>query len=91
MSINGSLLQSIRLRLGRGIQPRFTTATHVADIYEAYIFSLVIRAAMNEGAVPEQDGTLTFRNPHDHHHRPTISAQSRSDLLRNPALYPCRD
>ena len=65
MSINGSLLQSIRLRLGRGIQPRFTTATHVADIYEAYNFSLVIRAAMNEGAVPEQDGTLTFRNPHD--------------------------
>jgi hypothetical protein len=37
VSINAALLQSIRLRLGRGISPSFGTATHVADIYEAYI------------------------------------------------------
>ena len=65
MSINASLLQSIRLRLGRGIHPSFSTATHVADIYEAYIFSLVIRAAINEGAISEQGGALTFRDPQD--------------------------
>jgi hypothetical protein len=65
VSINASLLQSIRLRLGRSISPSFGTATHVGDLYEAYIFSLVIRAAINEGAVPEQGGALTFRDPDD--------------------------
>jgi hypothetical protein len=72
VSINAALLQSIRLRLGRGINPSFGTATHVADIYEAYIFSLVIRAAINEGAVPEQGGCLMFHDPND---------QPTSDLL----------
>jgi hypothetical protein len=47
------------------MHPSFNTTTHVADIYEAYIFSLVIRAAMNEGAVSEQGGSLTFRDPQD--------------------------
>jgi hypothetical protein len=65
VSINASLLQSIRLRLGRNINPSFGTTTQVGDLYEAYIFSLVIRAALNEGAVPEQGGALTFRDPDD--------------------------
>ena len=60
MSINASLLQSIRLRLGRAMSPSFGTATQGTDLYEAYIFSLVIRAALNEGALPEQGGALTF-------------------------------
>jgi hypothetical protein len=63
VSINASLLQSIRLRLGRTINPDFGVATNVADLYEAYIFSLVIRAALNEGAVPDQGGSIGFRDP----------------------------
>lgn len=65
MSINASLLQSIRRRLGQSINPSFGTATQVGDLYEAYIFTLVVRAALNEGAVAEQGGSLTFRNPED--------------------------
>jgi hypothetical protein len=64
---NASLLQSIRLRLGRHLSPSFGTATDIADLYEAYIFSLVIRAAFNEGADPEQGGSLTFRDPRSRH------------------------
>lgn len=66
MPSNASLLQSIRLRLGRHLSPSFGTATDIADLYEAYIFSLVIRAAFNEGAAPEQRGSLTFRDSGDH-------------------------
>lgn len=65
MSINAALLQSIRLRLGWNINPSFGTTTQVGDLYEAYIFSLVIRAALNEGAVPEQGGALSLRDPND--------------------------
>jgi hypothetical protein len=65
VSDQASLLQSIRLRLGKSISPSFSNATQVGDLYEAYIFSLVIRAALNEGAVPNQNGSVTFRDPDD--------------------------
>lgn len=50
MSINSSLLQGIRSRLGNVINPNFTTVSDTSDLFEAYIFSIVLRAAINEGA-----------------------------------------
>ncbi|MBD1856200.1 MULTISPECIES: hypothetical protein [Leptolyngbya] len=53
------------MRLGQNITPSFSTAIESGDLYEAYIFSLIIRAALNEGSVPEQGGALNFRDPDD--------------------------
>jgi len=53
------------MRLGQQVTPSFSTVIEGGDLYEAYIFSLVIRAAVNEGAEPAQEGSLSFRDPQD--------------------------
>ncbi|MGG6270891.1 hypothetical protein ACQ4M3_41465 [Leptolyngbya sp. AN03gr2] len=65
MSINPSLLKSLRQRLGQQVTPSFGTTVQGGDLYEAYIFSLVIKAALNEGAVPAEGGAISFRDPQD--------------------------
>jgi hypothetical protein len=65
VSINPSLLKSLRQRLGQSISPSFGTETQGGDLYEAYIFSLVIKAAINEGAAPAQGGSVSFHDPQD--------------------------
>ncbi|WP_414754698.1 hypothetical protein [Anabaena sp. CCY 9910] len=50
MPINLSLIQGIRTRIGSLVQLGFGSSTDVSDLYEAYIFSILIRAAQNEGA-----------------------------------------
>ncbi|MEH1907677.1 hypothetical protein [Nostoc sp.] len=50
MPINSSLIQGIRSRIGSLVQLGFGNSTDLSDLYEAYIFSILIRAAQNEGA-----------------------------------------
>ena len=57
MTVEASLLQGIRARLG--IAPGLTTASAVSDLFEVYIFSIILRAARNEGA------SISYRNVHN--------------------------
>jgi hypothetical protein len=50
MTISDELLNQIDATFGAGIQPNLTTASAVSDIFEVYVFSLVVRAAETEGA-----------------------------------------
>jgi hypothetical protein len=65
VSSKASLLKSLRMRLGQQVTPSFSAAIEGGDLYEAYIFSIVIRAAINEGADPTQAGSISFRDPQD--------------------------
>jgi hypothetical protein len=56
VSVNTSLIQGIRNRLGAAIDLGTTTSTATSDLFEFYIFSILIRAARNEGA------TIHYRN-----------------------------
>jgi hypothetical protein len=50
VTIPAELLNQIQLSLGTAILPSLTTASDVSDIFEAYIFSLMIEAARIENA-----------------------------------------
>lgn len=50
MTIVGDLLTQIRSILGSGTSPSLSSASDTSDIFEAYVFSLVIEAARIEGA-----------------------------------------
>lgn len=50
MTINNFLIQGIRNRLGSAVQLGGITSTATSDLFEIYIFSLIIKAAQNEGA-----------------------------------------
>jgi hypothetical protein len=55
MPSNNALIQGIRNRLGNAVGLGFTSSD-LSDLYEAYIFSILIRAARNEGA------TISYRD-----------------------------
>ncbi|MEM1290669.1 MAG: hypothetical protein AAGH67_04190 [Cyanobacteria bacterium P01_H01_bin.162] len=48
MTVNQDLLNQIRLALGNSINPYLTTQSQVFDLFEAYIFSLIVEAARSE-------------------------------------------
>ncbi|WP_147468445.1 hypothetical protein [Corallococcus interemptor] len=50
MPIRANLLSEIQAALGSAISPGLSTASAHSDIFEAYTFSLVLRAARAEGA-----------------------------------------
>jgi hypothetical protein len=50
MSIATDLLNQVQATFGSAISPSLTTFSDTSDIFEAYIFSLVIEAARTEGA-----------------------------------------
>ncbi|WP_066425695.1 hypothetical protein [Anabaena sp. 4-3] len=50
MPMNSSLIQGIKSRIGNLVQLGFGSSTDLSDLYEAYVFSILIRAAQNEGA-----------------------------------------
>ena len=50
MPLRPSLLTEIRDALGRAISPSLTLQSHISDIYEGYIFSILLQAARIEGA-----------------------------------------
>jgi len=50
MTIALDLLNQIQMTLGSAISPSLTTLSDTSDIFEAYVFSLVIEAATTEGA-----------------------------------------
>lgn len=64
MSVNEDLIERIQSALGRAVTSNLGSASAVSDLFEAYVFSLVLRAAAEEGA------DIEFRNVHD---RPTSS------------------
>jgi hypothetical protein len=47
---NEELIDEINTLLGPGIIPPYTFASDAADIFEGYVFGLLVRAARNEGA-----------------------------------------
>jgi hypothetical protein len=47
---NIELLSEISLQLGHAIAPSLTSISAASDLFEAYLFSLVLRAAQREGA-----------------------------------------
>lgn len=50
MSINSTLLASIQTALGSTVTPSLTSTSSTSDIFEAYVFGLVLDAARIEGA-----------------------------------------
>jgi len=54
LPINQDLLNGINTALGASITPSLTNADSTNDLYEAYVFSLVLDAAKTEG------GTISF-------------------------------
>jgi hypothetical protein len=56
MTVADDLLNEINGTFGSAISPSLSTASDTSDIFEAYVFSLVIEAARTEGA------TITYRN-----------------------------
>ena len=50
MPLRANLLAEVQQALGAAVVPSLTTSSHVNDVYEAYLFSLVIQAARVEGA-----------------------------------------
>src|SRR5690348_6633772 len=56
MAINRDLLNQIKATLTASLPPNLTSSSHGADLYEAYVWSLVIDAARAEGAA------VTFSN-----------------------------
>jgi len=50
MPLRPSMLTEIEAALGAALLPSLTTASAASDIYEAYLFSIVVEAARSEGA-----------------------------------------
>ena len=50
MSLRPTLLAEIRETLGQAVSPSLTTESDISDLYEAYIFSIILQAARREGA-----------------------------------------
>jgi hypothetical protein len=50
MPVRPGLLQEIQVALGPAVVPSLNTSSAVNDVYEAYLFSLVLSAARTEGA-----------------------------------------
>ena len=50
MPLRSGLLDEIRQALGQAVSPSLTSQSHVSDIYEGYIFSILLQAARLEGA-----------------------------------------
>jgi hypothetical protein len=53
MTLNSSLLQKIQNILSRAVIPNLTSNSSGDDLYEAYVWSIVIEAAKNKGATVE--------------------------------------
>ena len=80
MAINQNLLDEINQALGNTVTPSLTTLNDACDLYEAYVFSLVLEAARDEGATIsyyDRDGnsqtTFKFRTGPSAIYTPTAS------------------
>lgn len=51
MPITDELLNEVQTALGAAVSPALSSASAVSDLFEAYILTLVIRAAQVEGAI----------------------------------------
>lgn len=49
MTTPAALAAEVAARLGSAIGPNLTSATHASDLYEAYLFTLILAAAEREG------------------------------------------
>src|SRR5260370_1322063 len=56
MPVREHLLAEIEQALGQAVRPSLTTASPAFDLYEAYLFSLVVAAARTEG------GAVSYRS-----------------------------
>jgi hypothetical protein len=53
MPLRPGLLAEIGAVLGPAVAPNLTSATAASDLFEAYVWSMAVRAAIDEGAVVE--------------------------------------
>ena len=60
MPLRPNLMAEIQSALTASITPNLTTASDGADLYEAYVWALVLEAAQSEG------GVIAFKNIHGH-------------------------
>lgn len=56
MTSSADLLNQIRATLGSAVSPSHTSSSDVSDVFEAYVFALVVEAARIEGA------SIQYRN-----------------------------
>lgn len=63
MPIRPSLLAEIQAALGAATVPSLNSSSAVSDLYEAYLFSLVLTAARTEGGVVSLAGRTGSPNP----------------------------
>jgi hypothetical protein len=99
--MRAALLSEIETALGSALNPNLTAASAGSDLFEAYVFSLVLSAARQEGAsirFQNVDGTssstFTFRTSPGHlfwEHRPythaVIEFQNRPLLEAHMGVY----
>lgn len=57
MPINDTLFNELSANLGTAIQPTLSSASAVSDLFEAYVLTIVLRAAQTEGA------SITYHDP----------------------------
>lgn len=50
MAISDDLLNEVSAAIGTSVNPSLTAASATSDLFEAYAFSIVVRAAIREGA-----------------------------------------
>lgn len=50
MSISGRLVQGFRARVGRSLAPEFISNAKAYELYQGYVFGIILSAAWNEGA-----------------------------------------
>lgn len=62
MSVNTRLIQDISQQLKQTLHPEIQTHTEISELYNFYTFSIIIKAARNEGALVYYKDVLK-RNP----------------------------
>jgi hypothetical protein len=63
MPVRPALLGEIQQTLGAAIIPSLTTASAASDLYEAYLFALIVQAARSERAVAVRFRTISGGQP----------------------------
>lgn len=58
---NSAILQQVSNKLSGAINPNFNTAVEQSDIFDVYLFSILLKAIANEG------GDIYYKDVFDHH------------------------
>ncbi len=81
LPIRPNLLAEIQAALGQAVLPSLTSSSAVHDLYEAYLFSLVLKAAETEG------GAIELRSIQGSHPSPFVFRTSPGYINSNHRNY----